>query len=233
MYAKLEENLKYIPIISLLILISSLIKNFIYYDFFGININEFTSLSEFTLLFVSEIKLYLLFILSLIISVPFVFLKNYTETKFGERTFSYTLTKLVTSLIILSFPIRIIIIIVNENDIILLIEQCQEWLILFFVSILLFVKYDIKFIRKLYLSFCVLSLLIFSITKPYIDIEKILRNNPNYQIEFINENRIYKTKKNYIYIGKTHEYLFIYNLNTRYTEIFKIEEIKDFKIKKL
>lgn len=233
MYTKIEKQLKYIPAISLLILISSLIKNYIYYDYFGININEFTSLSEFTLLFVSEIKFYLIFILSLIIFLPFIFFKNYIQTKFGEKIFSFTLTTSFTSILILSFPIRIIMTIINENDIVVIIEKCQDWLILFFISILLLIKKDTIFIRNLYLFFCFISLLIFSITKPYIDIEKVKRNQPNYNVEFISENKNYKTKRNYIYIGKTHEYLFIYNLNNKYTEIFKIQEIKNLKIKKL
>lgn len=233
MQAKIEENLKYIPVISLFILISSLIKNYIYYDYFGININEFASLSEFTLLFVSEIKLYLTFILSLIIFLPFIFLKNYTQTKFGEKNFSYTLTKSFTTFFILLFPIRIIMTIINENDIVTIIEKCQNWLILLFISILLLIKKDTKFIRNLYLFFCVLSLLIFSITKPYIDIEKVKRNIPNYNVEFVFENINYKTKKDYIFIGKTHEFLFIHNLKNNYTEVFKIQEIKKFKIKKM
>jgi hypothetical protein len=45
---KADKILKAIPLISLLILICSLVKNYIYYEYFGININEFIGLSEFS-----------------------------------------------------------------------------------------------------------------------------------------------------------------------------------------
>lgn len=85
---KADKILKAIPLISLLILICSLVKNYIYYEYFGININEFIGLSEFPLLFISEIKLYLIFIISLIIMLPFIFLKTLLK-KTLEKKYSH------------------------------------------------------------------------------------------------------------------------------------------------
>lgn len=230
---QIEKTLKFIPVISIFILISSIIKNYIYYDYFGININEFTSLSEFTLLFISEIKLYLIFILALILFLPAILLKNYTQAKFGEKNFTYSLTYGFASICLILCPLKIIMIVLNENDIIILIEESQNWLIILFISILFLVKKNVTLLKNLYLFFCVISLLIFSTSKAYIDIENVKRNKPNYEIEFVYENKIYKSKTNYIFIGKTHDYIFIHNLRNKYTEIFKIQDVKLLKLKKL
>lgn len=230
---QVEKILKFIPLISLFILINSIIKNYIYYDYFGININEFTSLSEFPLLFISEIKLYMIFILALILFLPIILLRNYTQSKFGEKNFSYSLTYAFTSICLILCPIKIIMIILNENDNIIIIKESQNWLIIFFISILFLAKKDITLLKNLYLFFCVLSLFIFSTTKAYIDIENVKRNKPNYEIEFVYENKIYKSKTNYVFIGKTHDYIFIHNLRNKYTEIFKIQEVTMLKLKKL
>lgn len=230
---QIEKTLKFIPVISLFILISSIIKNYIYYDYFGININEFTSLSEFTLLFISEIKLYLIFILVLILFLPIILLRNYTQAKFGEKNLSYSLTYAFTSICLILCPVKIIMIMLNENDNIILIKESQNWLIIFFISILFLVKKDITLLKNLYLFFCVITLLIFSTSKAYTDIENVKKNKPNYEIEFVYENKIYKSKTNYIFIGKTHDYIFIHNLRNKYTEIFKIQDVKLLKLKKL
>ncbi|NMH24677.1 hypothetical protein [Flavobacterium solisilvae] len=232
MTEKIERILKVIPLISIIILLSSLIKNYIYYEYFGININEFISLSEFPLLFISEIKIYLIFTGLLFAVLPFIYIRNYTQKKFGEKNFTYSLTKTFTTIFILVFPVKIILILFTEKDILIIIDQCQKSLILFFVSILFVLKKEPIFLNKLYLFFCVLSLFIFSVTKAYIDIEKIKRNKPYYNIEFVFENKIYKTKKNYIFLGKTHENIFIYNLKNNYTEVYNLKEVKFFKIKK-
>lgn len=227
-----DKILKTIPLITLLILICSLVKNYIYYEYFGININEFISLSEFSLLFISEIKLYLIFIISLIIFLPFIFLKNFAQKNFGEKIFSFSLTKSFSIIFILVFPLRILRTIFTENDLLIIIEKCQQDLIFLFVTILLVINNDIKVIRKLYLFFCTISLIIFSITKAYVDIEKIKRNLTNYEVEFNYENYHVKTEKDYIYVGKTHEYIFIFNNSKKQTEIYKTGEIKNLKIKK-
>ena len=233
MNSKIEKILKIIPIISILILISSLVKNYIYYDYFGITINEFINLSEFTLLFISEIKLYLIFIVSLLIFLPFIFIKRFLQKEYGEKNFSFSLTKTFTILFILSFPLRIAFTVLDESDILIIIEKCEESLIFFFICVLLVIKKDIKFIGNLYLSICAISLLIFSVTKAYKDIEKIKRNQASHIIEFNYENKTIKSGKDYLYLGKTHEYIFIYTLKNKYTEVFKIQEVKNIKIKKL
>ncbi len=72
----------------------------------------------------------------------------------------------------------------------------------------------------------------YSVTKAIIDIERIKRNQPNFDIEFYDEESFVKTQKNYLFLGKTHEYIFIYDLENCYTEIYKIKDIKCIRIKK-
>jgi hypothetical protein len=165
--------------------------------------------------------------------LPFIFFKNFAQKNFGKKIFSFQLTKLFSIIFMLVFPLRILRIIYTENDLLIIIEKCQQDLIFLFVTILLVINKDTKIIRNIYLFFCTVSLIIFSITKAYVDIEKIKRNLPSHYVEFNYENCHIKTEKNYLYVGKSNEYIFIFDNCNKQTEIYKTAEIKNFKIKKL
>ncbi|RXM37509.1 hypothetical protein BOQ62_22220 [Chryseobacterium sp. CH21] len=65
------------------------------------------------------------------------------------------------------------------------------------------------------------------------EVSKIERGKINYQISFISDNKEFKTNKTQIYLGKTKNFIFIYNSKTKETLVSNFDDIKDFKIKKL
>ena len=74
-------------------------------------------------------------------------------------------------------------------------------------------------------------LLIFSISKAYIDVEEIKKGKALHRVEFVSENVHYKSNSKNLFLGKTHEYLFIYNIANKSTQIFKISEVNELIIK--
>lgn len=223
---------KIIPLVSILILLSSIIKNQIYYDFFGININEYTNLSEFTTLFISDLKFYLIYISSLLIYLPFIYIRSYFRTKYGKQYFSFSLTKKVSKYLIIALIISIVLTIFIKSDLSSKLEWIQIYIIMLFSIVLLYIDKDVNYSQKYCFISCSILLILFSLSKSYIDIERINKGKASHQIQFTNNNLKYNSNSEHLYLGKTKEYIFLYNKKSKTTQIFKTSDINSLMIRK-
>lgn len=62
---------------------------------------------------------------------------------------------------------------------------------------------------------------------------RIKEGNANYSVEFEHDNKYFKSDKNCLYIDVTKDYLFCYDKLNKQTLVYKLSDIKGFKIKKI
>ncbi|MDR4954246.1 hypothetical protein REB14_18860 [Chryseobacterium sp. ES2] len=233
MTENIEKISKIIPIFSILILFSSIIRNFIFYQYFGININEYIGLSEFTLLFINDLAFYLISILSFLIYLPFIYVKDYFRRKYSEEILRFTNTKKIAKTVMVLAVINSILIFIIDFPLDIQLYFLQTFIIAFFASLLLWLDKSIEFSKKYSLIFISSLLIIFPIIKAFTDINNIENEKPYNEIIFNYNNKQIQSNKYFLFLGKTNEYLFLYNKSTKYTEVFKMSEINNLKIRKL
>lgn len=234
MISTFEKIPKLIPLLSLWILFSSIIKNQLYYDNFGININEFINLSEFPILFISDFTSYFFYLLYFITFLGVVYVKAYYRKLYGHYSLPFSTVKKVGLLAIIFIPLIILFQLFFFNmNLYLKLQLIQTEIILFLVGILLYLDKDIKFSKKYYIVSCSILLLILSSFKANIDILKIEEGKTSYKIQFISNTLHYQSTSDYLFIGKTHDYIFMYDKKNRLTEVFKTAEINGLKLQKL
>lgn len=232
MISTFEKIPKLIPLLSLWILFSSIIKNQLYYDNFGININEFINLSEFPILFISDFTTYASYLLYFLTFLGIVYVKAYYRKLYGH--FPFPTVKKLGLIAIILIPVIIVLQLFFFNmNIYLKLQLIQTEIILLLVGILLYLDKDIKFSKKYYIVSCSILLLILSFFKSNIDILKIEEGKTSYNIQFISNTLAYESTSDYLYIGKTHDYIFMYDKKNRLTEVFKTAEITGLKLQKL
>ncbi|WP_185290166.1 hypothetical protein [Chryseobacterium lactis] len=229
----LEKASKIIPFLSIIILLSSIIKYYTFYFNFGININEYTELSEFPLLFINDLFFYLVFIISFIFYFPFVYLRIYIRQKFNSNIFTFSVTKYFTKF---SLPVIILIILnICFKDIPLDIKlnSIETYIVTFFALLLIYLDKDITYSKNYFFIITIFLMLSFSMLNAFSEISKIERGKISHQISFTSDNKEIKTTSTQIYLGKTKNFIFIYNNKIKETIVYKFDEIKDFKIRKL
>ena len=136
MISSFEKISKIVPIVSLLIVFSSIVKNQIYYESSGININEFINLSEFPILFINDLKFYLFYIFSLIMLLPFIYVRTYFRNKYGEKNFTFSKTKMFSKAIIIGMIGSIILTLFNDTDLTIKLTLIQSNIIMIFAATL-------------------------------------------------------------------------------------------------
>lgn len=233
MQDKIERYSKLIPIISLLILFSSITRNYIYYQNFGININEYIGLSEFPLLFINDLTFYLFSIGFFIIYLPIIYVRTFYRNKYGAEHFTFEPTKKASKSIIVIIITSCTIIMFQKYSLEVKLLMLQTSLVIIFAGILLIIDKNLEF-SKIYISIVSsIFLITFSIFKAYIDISKIENNKEDNSVYFENNSKKIFSNKIIMYLGKTNEYIFVYNKSTKYTQVFKSSEVSNFRIKNL
>lgn len=229
----IEKVSKILPFLSLIILLSSIIKNYTYYFNFGININEYIDLSEFPLLFINDFSFYLFFLLSFLIYFPLIYLRIYIRNRFGAQYFTFTLTKKISKFAIPIIILTIIYICFKDTSLDIKLSSIENYIVIFFVTLLFYLDKDLKFSKNYYFIVASFLMILFSMFSAFSEISKIEQGKIHFQVSFIFDNKELKTNNTQIYLGKTKNYIYIYDKKLKETSIYNFEELKNFKIKKL
>lgn len=233
MTENIEKISKFIPLISILILLSSVIRNYIFYQSFGISINEYINLTEFTLLFINDLSFYILTIPFFFMYLPFIYIRKFVREKYGAEHFNFERTKKLSEFVMLTSIFSSIMIFILDFSLQVQLNLLQTFITIFFSSLLLWFDKDVEFSKKYSLIVASFMLILFPILKAINDVDKIENKNFYNEVSFIYNNKEIHSNKEQIFLGKTNEYLFLYNSKTKYTEVFRNSDINNFKIKKL
>lgn len=226
-----EQISKAIPIISIILLLSSIIKNSLYYSNFGINISEFIDLSEFPLLFINDLPFYLVFLFSLLFYLPLIYLRIYVRNKFGAESFTFSRTKKFAELVIPASILTIFLILFFKFSIETKITVIQTNIIIVISLTLLYIDRSIEFSKKYLFWSSLVIMILFSGMNAFSEIDIIESGKSKKCVTFISNNKTIKTNNIIIFLGKTKNYIFIYDLLKKQTLVFDFNKIENFIVK--
>ncbi|MCF6129327.1 hypothetical protein L1S35_06555 [Flavobacterium sp. AS60] len=233
-------------IISSLIIFFGFLKQYWYYAVFGIKIQQFLSLDEVLILFFGEVPfiikllswaiLYYLLIFFLIKMYCYFKDRKNNNSNETEDKIKTTLDDFVDDKANLKIIFAISIIgnvgliyafnyFHSELSIIFLtLMSCQSVLVL--LDIIDIGIEDI--LKNTTIIICGLSIMLYC--KNIIDIEYVFKEHKKVEFSLIEKGKNIKTSKNLLFIGKTKNYIFLFDNFKKETKIIKTENINQFKI---
>ncbi len=209
-----ESFVKYLPLISLAVYTLGYFRSKWYYDYFNVNIQYYSDISEFIFPAILILAGYLSFLI-------FNFFFVYVIFSFKK------LTIIVSVLVILLgrffVPMTTTLIYYTASS----------------VSIFLFMIYvdrkkieGVRFIATVIVLFIVHSIIVFIFSK--VDAKQILTEKPSLNIEFKKGSKSFSTLTgSYRFIGETKSHIFLFNTKKRKTEVYLKENLEDLKFYKL
>lgn len=227
----LENLSKFLPLGSLFIILCSAIKLVIYYKIFDITIVDYLEAQEYLTLFIDDIILYLgVFAIGLtfyLLTIFDSFGKAKTsnplqEAKPGNKYLSYALNIIISLLCIF-------IVYTLFND-----ESKSRKAVLIGTSvfgILTFIYFHyINNKQFSYLVYIAITIFVYSIMYGFQDGFEILEKEKlkNYEFQFDDEK--IKTDSTLHYLGKSKNYLFLYNSKDSISEIFKLNNVNKIRV---
>ncbi|WP_029271685.1 hypothetical protein [Flavobacterium sp. KJJ] len=245
MLKKLEDLIKFFPLIFILLTTLGYIHLQSYYYFFDIEIINYLDVSEIVLLFFDKS---ILLIAGILIIIPISYiLDNKLSQSNNQETIQRPETKINSDkylkrmgyFIVFIMIVRLALNVISGNYISLVFTI--GFIICLFIFFLLekylfkilIQKFSVFFFLSLFASFAMLllaSLLTISniVEKGY----NIRYNNEIIkEVSFSYNNKIIQTSKELIYIGETKKNIFLFNPKKNETMIFKMENIDNFRIK--
>lgn len=233
----LDEILKYLPILGVILIISGNIKLLIYYKEFNLEIFPFIKLDEILILFMQNSLGYLVLLLACILSL-IIFKFNYEQeasNSLSKRIVLYITNKRLFILLVL-FSITCLIYnslrpkpCISEMCILLGAFVFLTYLIPIIIQeSYLKLKLNKEDLSPVLVITIFLSITTFSILSAFNEASKVkLGYYKTVEIEF--ENLIFKSNLNSYYIGQTQNYIFIYDSKKKSTTSYKIDKVKSIK----
>lgn len=230
----LDEILKYLPILGVILIISGNIKLLIYYKEFNLEIFPFIQLSEIIILFMQNSLAYLLLFLACILSL-IIFKLNHRQnisTSFFKRIVFYV-TKRNLFFLLIFFSITCLVYNclrpkpnLNEMCTLLVVFIFLTYLIPIIIQELyLKLKLKKKTLPSVLIVILFFSIITFSILSAVNEATKV-KSGYYKKVEVQFENSTFKSNLNCYYIGQTQNYIFIYDSKANSTTSYKIDKIK-------
>ncbi|KFF06104.1 hypothetical protein [Flavobacterium reichenbachii] len=229
---KIEKLMQLLPLGSIFILLCSSIKLVIYYKAFNISIVDYIGIQEFITTFIDDILLYLcIFGISIFLSLfdiaqnraQNLALKSDTPIKYkNQRKISLSLA--ILTLILISFLSYY-----YSNSTVKTIEIIFVGLFIFLGFLRIFLsstKLTLPF--GLYIS---ISVILYTVMYGYTDAYKIIENKDKLNYVILFKEKTYYTDRSLKYIGKTENFLFLFNLKSKRTTILKNDDLIKISIK--
>jgi hypothetical protein len=228
---KIENLIKLLPLGSVFILFCSSIRLVIYYKVFNISIVEYIGIHEFLTVFIDDLLLYfsifgigiLLYLFDNIFNKSQdLVLKNTTPEKYKNERKVF--------LILLITTLSLIIILSNST------ETKSKSIEIIGVGIFLMLSLLRVFLSSTkftipYPLLITAGIVIYTAMYAFSDAQKILEKKDRLNYTVVFKEKTYFTDKNLKYIGKTENYLFLYNLKSNRTTILKNDELIKINIK--
>ncbi|MFK7113790.1 hypothetical protein V3468_04985 [Flavobacterium oreochromis] len=226
-------------IISTLIIFFGFIKQSWYYGFFNIDIQQFISIDEILILFLNEISFItkiILYIVAyhLVYHLLILFVKRKEKSKnqyafyekigiilndeIGIKFFFYLSTLMLIISLCFFFYLK--------DEISLTIATSVS-----FVSVLSGLDLlDFSDNNYAFLIATISSITLLLFLKNERDINQVMLNNQKNTYSLKIENETLKTGNEFIFLGKTKDYYYIYNRKNKFSRIIKAEEVKEVSI---
>lgn len=245
MQKKLEDLIKFFPLIFIILTTLGYIDLQCYYYFFNIEILNYLDVSEIVLLFFNN-SILLIIGISIVITVSYI-LKNKLPQKPNsellqrsrENVDSDKFTKKMIYWLIFVMIFRVIINIIAGNyiNLVSLIGSMICLFIFFllekYLSKILIEKFSTFFFLSFFTSFAMVLLVSLITISTVVEKAYHIRYNNKIikEVCFTYHNKIIQTSKELIYIGETKKNLFLFNSKKNETLIFNTENIDNFRIK--
>lgn len=228
---KIENLIKLLPLGSIYVILCSSIKLVIFYKCFNISIVDYIQIQEYLTLFIDDILYYLVvFGIGILLYLFNIF--QYSEHNYipkSEEPEKYKKERNFT----LNLSIIIIILVIILSNTCIYRSKSIEIISVggYFVLCLLYVYLSSTKITFPYPLLIITSIVLYTISNGFIDAYKILENKDklNYTLGF--KDRNYSTDRTIKYLGKTENFIFLYNLKSKRTTILKIDDLVKIGIK--
>ena len=249
MTSTIDNLLKFIPLIGFLLIGSGFVKLMIYYKAFKVRIFSFLDLQEVILSFTDNLIAYF-FILTLTFITGFLFHNNLESEGLIMETVN-GMGFIERLLIYIKSNWTIIIIIIALNVGAILFWKFREnifgyeaialifvfWISLLFVPIFIY-EVNLWYFRSnhqsidlnyLILVMGAITMIFYVVGSAYNEINKVKKFNYFKGTEFVINNKKVTSTEKYYYVGQTKKYIFFYNSEQDYSEVFPIEKVEKFK----
>ena len=227
---KIEDLIKLIPIFTFLLIVASSIKMAIFYKVFNINIVEYINISEYIPLFIDDLHslLYLaaLFLLGAIFSKGVGIKQNKEEDVKGNKPFRITH---IIMFLIMVIVLPTILYIKYDNWYERLKPMNMAFLMIMVVLLVVFATYE-KLPSLFLIGWLVAILTIPIVISAYVDAYSIIDRKRLVNYEIIIDNQTLSAANNHHYLGKSKEYVFLYDISEKTSIIYPINKIKEIRI---
>lgn len=232
---KIENILKLIPLFSFLLIVSSSIKLAVFYNAFNINIVDYLNISEYIPLFMDDLHSLLYIGSSMLLGAIFFSSKtkqkDQEEKKKEKKKEKKNLRISHIAYIIILGVIAPIIIYFRFDS---WYERLEPIGILFFVLMtsvaVLYSTYKDKIVMRHLFGWLFFLLTVPIVVSGVRDSYEILENKRKVRYEIDIEGRKYSDTNSHTFIGKSNNYIFLYDYCTHSSTIFPIDRVKEIKI---
>lgn len=223
---KVEKLIPLLQVGSIFILFCSSIRLVIYYKTFNVSIVNYTGIQEFLTLFIDDLLFYLcIFGVAIFLSLFDIFRNNDNDfTLKSDTPELYKNERKIT--LFLSIIILIsIVILSNYTD-----YKSKSIEIIgvgiFIILMLIRIFLSSTKVTLPYPLFLALGVILYTIMYGYSDAYKIIENKDKLNYAIVFKEKTYLTDNNLKYVGKTENFLFLYNLKSKRTTILKNDDLK-------
>ena len=232
MIKSIDKLLKYLPLVSVLIVAISYLKQSVYYYQFNIDIINYISLSEFFSLFLKDSLFIISMILVTLLSI--FYLRNLSKVRKILTKVNLYL-KILISLIIWGLVIFLSIFLFNDikNDIkgidfnlsiLIVIVPAFLYLITFF-SLLIMLKKNIS--RTYKIGTGIVFIVLITITIALFQAQQVKENLYQNRYEINISEKTIETNENLVRIGQTEKYFFLFNRKNQSSKVIAVKDIID------
>lgn len=227
---KFTEMMKFMPLGSIAIILCSSLKLIIYYKIFNIDIVEYLDIQEYLTLFIDDLFAYvLLFGLGIILYI-FSQKSNVPKVELDKETdFNYLGIKLMTGLVLTAFFTIYIIGAVYSGKLELITMHVLNISMTIFVLIAMFIRITTKF-KTPYWAFMGSLIFFYLIFGSSISGLRVLKNQDKLDYSVVMDDVKVNTNDSLHYIGRSKNYLFLYNTHSQTSTIYKLDDVSQIQI---
>jgi hypothetical protein len=230
----LDEVLKYLPILGVILIIAGNIKLLVYYKTFNFEVFPFIGLDEILILFIQNSLAYLLLLIAWVLSLTIFRLNDGDDLPptIGKRLLKYLLNKRLFLLLAILSISSLVYHLYRPNP-----NRLELGYLIgafFFVTYLVPITIQEAYLKLklkssalpiIFLVIIFLSVTTFSIVSALNESSKV-KSGYYKKIEVVFEDFIYKSNINCYYIGQTHNYIFFYNSRTNSVTSYPMSKVK-------
>lgn len=224
--------IKYVPIGGILLILLSALKLILFYKAFNIDITSYVNIQEYIPLFIDDVFAYSITFGTILI---YITSRNSRALKFKRNNKGFNAVYSLMFFFLAFLAANLLVITWNIINVSITLN-----LVLLLILVLMLAVYKKKKDDMDFLFFFVTMFLIYHCFSPVVELSKIIGNKEKSSYTITLKNEKITTDSIVHYLGKTLDYTFLYNTETKTSRVLKNEniievlirpKIKDVKIK--